>query len=151
MNRIALNWSTFFWKFTNNDSNGNVDRPLIIWLNGGPGCSSMDGALVESGPFRVNSDGKLYLNEGSWISKGDLLFIDQPTGTGFSVEQNKDEGKIDKNKFDEDLEDVTKHFMDFLENYFKIFPEDLTRKIILSGESYAGQYIPFFCQCNFEP
>ncbi|AJR86845.1 Kex1p [Saccharomyces cerevisiae YJM689] len=134
----------FFWKFTNNDSNGNVDRPLIIWLNGGPGCSSMDGALVESGPFRVNSDGKLYLNEGSWISKGDLLFIDQPTGTGFSVEQNKDEGKIDKNKFDEDLEDVTKHFMDFLENYFKIFPEDLTRKIILSGESYAGQYIPFF-------
>lgn len=102
----------------------------------------MDGALVESGPFRVNSDGKLYLNEGSWISKGDLLFIDQPTGTGFSVEKNNK--VIDTSKFDEDLENVTKHFMDFLENYFKIFPQDLLKKIIISGESYAGQYIPFF-------
>ena len=102
----------------------------------------MDGALVESGPFRVNSEGKLYLNEGSWISKGDLLFIDQPTGTGFSVEKNN--GGTDTSQFDVDLEKVTEHFMDFLENYFKIFPQDLSRKIIISGESYAGQYIPFF-------
>lgn len=63
------NLEYFFWKFTNDDSNANADRPLIIWLNGGPGCSSMDGALVESGPFRVNSEGKLYLNEGLGFPK----------------------------------------------------------------------------------
>lgn len=56
----------------------------VIWLNGGPGCSSMDGALMEVGPFRVTEDQTLVNNEGSWHEFANLLFVDQPVGTGFS-------------------------------------------------------------------
>lgn len=45
-------------------------KPLVLWLNGGPGCSSIGGgAMTELGPFRVNPDGKtLWLNEYAWNS-----------------------------------------------------------------------------------
>ncbi|MED6117806.1 calponin, partial [Stylosanthes scabra] len=43
-------------------------NPLVLWLNGGPGCSSVGyGAFEELGPFRVNPDGQtLYRNQFSW-------------------------------------------------------------------------------------
>ncbi|KAF5789941.1 putative carboxypeptidase D [Helianthus annuus] len=42
-------------------------KPLVLWLNGGPGCSSMIGAMTELGPFRINSDGKtLFKNDYAW-------------------------------------------------------------------------------------
>lgn len=62
-----------------------ADKPrTVIWLNGGPGCSSMDGALMEVGPFRVGDGGKLHLNEGRWNQFSNVLFVDNPVGTGFS-------------------------------------------------------------------
>lgn len=127
----------FFWKFhdTSGISSSSASDTLIIWLNGGPGCSSMDGALMESGPLRIDRDGKAYLNEGSWHTRGDMVFVDQPAGTGFSITGNT--------RHDEDLKQVSEHFLLFLKNYYKVFPDDLSKKLILAGESYAGQYIPF--------
>lgn len=127
----------FFWKFQHQIAES---RNLIIWLNGGPGCSSMDGALFEIGPFRVDSLGRVYPNEGSWHSRGDLLFVDQPVGTGFSTSSDKTK------PLDDDLELIASNFLQFLENYYKIFPADKTKDLILAGESYAGQYIPFIAK-----
>ncbi|KAH3900897.1 serine-type carboxypeptidase SCDLUD_002356 [Saccharomycodes ludwigii] len=142
----------FFWKFTRPDSfkklsdtpNINDNNKLMFWLNGGPGCSSMDGVFMETGPFRLNDKNELIINPGSWHTKYDMVYLDQPLGTGFS---HKSESSSLENVqfYDGDLaQDVSKHFIQFLNNYFKLFPEDLSKEIYLSGESYAGQYIPFF-------
>lgn len=128
----------FFWKFEEK-RNGNEDKPLVIWLNGGPGCSSMDGALAENGPIRIDDDGKATINEGSWFTRADTVYVDQPVNTGFSFATNPG-----PKKYDDDLDVITEHFMQFLDSYFQSFPEDIYKKLILAGESYAGQYIPFF-------
>lgn len=122
--------SYFFWKFIKPSSDFNR---TIIWLNGGPGCSSMDGALMESGPLRVGDNEQLYMNKGSWHKVADIVFVDQPGGTGFSTTKD----------YDKDLNKVGDDFIVFLEKYFEVFPEDLNKELYIAGESYAGQYIPF--------
>lgn len=125
----------FFWKFSHPKQYSDT---LVFWFNGGPGCSSMDGALLENGPFRINSDGKAYLNPGSWHTRADVVYVDQPVGTGFSISNSKPAS------YDEDLSVVTDHFMRFLDSYFQSFPDDLEKELILAGESYAGQFVPYF-------
>lgn len=123
----------FFWKFSDQHKTPDVENRTIFWLNGGPGCSSMDGALMESGPLRINKDKKVIYNEGSWHKKGDIVFVDQPAGTGFSYTE----------AYDSELDQVRHDFLVFLEKYFEVFPEDRHNEITLAGESYAGQYIPY--------
>ncbi|CUS24168.1 LAQU0S14e01728g1_1 [Lachancea quebecensis] len=131
----------FFWKF--HDESGSASGPardtLIFWLNGGPGCSSMDGALMESGALRIDSDGKAYLNRGGWHTRGDIVFVDQPAGTGFSTVASDD-------NYDNDLKVVSEHFVAFLRNYFQVFPDDAGKQVVFAGESYAGQFIPYFAR-----
>lgn len=127
----------FFWKFIKPSTQFNR---TIFWLNGGPGCSSMDGALMESGPFRVDENENLYMNKGSWHEVANLVFVDQPGGTGFSITKD----------YDKDLIRVGEDFVVFLEKYFQVFPEDLNNEIFISGESYAGQYIPFIADTIFK-
>lgn len=138
------NSALYFWNFKSiNQSLGtsitNIrtnKRPLIIWLNGGPGCSSMDGALMEVGPLRVHEFDSIVWNEG-WFNVADLLFIDQPIGTGFSY-------KIGDDDLDSNLVESSNHLFTFINNYFNIFKSDYDHydSIIIAGESYAGQYIP---------
>ena len=59
--------------------------PVVLWTNGGPGCSGMGGALTEMGPFVVGADGTLSRREFSWNKLANMLFIEQPAGVGFSV------------------------------------------------------------------
>ncbi|AET37464.1 serine-type carboxypeptidase Ecym_1217 [Eremothecium cymbalariae DBVPG len=132
----------FFWRYAeevNVKDNRSSSDTLIMWFNGGPGCSSMDGALMELGPFRIDASGKVILNEGSWHTRADLLFVDQPVGTGLSARGRN-------GKYDNDLLDVADDFIKFLENYYAVFPQDRNKKLILTGESYAGQYVPYFAQ-----
>lgn len=69
----------FFWLFEPSDGKAE-DKPLIIWLNGGPGCSSMMGLFLENGPFRVQPNGSIGINPYSWHREGYVLYIDQPLG-----------------------------------------------------------------------
>ncbi|GER48626.1 serine carboxypeptidase [Striga asiatica] len=66
--------------------NSHNTLPLLLWLNGGPGCSSLAyGAMQELGPFRVHSDGKtLYTNKFAWNHAANVLFLESPAGVGFS-------------------------------------------------------------------
>ncbi|ONH65792.1 Pheromone-processing carboxypeptidase KEX1 [Cyberlindnera fabianii] len=122
----------FFWKFVKKDTDFNR---TIFWLNGGPGCSSLDGAILEVGPLRLKNDaGDLYYNEGAWTETANMVFIDQPGGTGFSLTDD----------YDTELTEISSHFIDFLKQYFKRFPDDMKKEFYLAGESYAGQYIPYF-------
>ncbi|EED20240.1 pheromone processing carboxypeptidase KexA [Talaromyces stipitatus ATCC 10500] len=126
------NGHLFFWHFQNRHI-ANRQR-TIIWLNGGPGCSSMDGALMEIGPYRVKDDHTLVYNNGSWDEFANLLFIDQPVGTGFSY--------VNTNSFLHDLDHVSSHMVTFLDKWFAMFPEYESDDLYIAGESWAGQYIP---------
>ncbi|KAK6463839.1 pheromone-processing carboxypeptidase KEX1 [Scheffersomyces coipomensis] len=123
----------FFWKFSDVDKIPENNKRTIFWLNGGPGCSSMDGALLEAGPFRIDKDKKVIYNSGSWHKAGDIIFVDQPGGTGFSFTDS----------YDHELGQISDHFLKFLEKYFEVFPDEIDNEIYFAGESYAGQYIPY--------
>ncbi|CAF2049617.1 unnamed protein product [Brassica napus] len=75
--------SLFYW-LTESSSSPHT-KPLLLWLNGGPGCSSIAyGATEEIGPFRINRGSNLYLNSFSWNIEANLLFLESPVGVGFS-------------------------------------------------------------------
>ncbi|KAL5120172.1 Cell death protease [Pleosporales sp. CAS-2024a] len=132
----AHNGNLFFWHFQNRHI---ANRPrTVLWLNGGPGCSSMDGALMEVGPYRVQHGGHLEYNNGSWDEFANLLFIDQPVGTGFSY--------VNTDSYLTDLDQMADHMITFLEKWFKLFPEYENDDLYLAGESYAGQHIPYIAR-----
>ncbi|CAF1275110.1 unnamed protein product [Adineta steineri] len=81
-------------------------------------------------------------NDGSWHLYTNLLFVDQPVGTGFST--------IDADSFIHELDEMANQFLGFLDQYIKIFPELLENDIYLAGESFAGQYIPYIAKAILE-
>jgi carboxypeptidase D len=123
----------FFWKYADSNRIPENKKRTTFWLNGGPGCSSMDGALLEAGPFRVNEKEEVVYNSGSWHKATDLVFVDQPAGTGFSFTDT----------YDHDLDQVVVDFLRFMDKYFEVFPDEVENEIYFAGESYAGQYIPY--------
>ncbi|KAI1631479.1 carboxypeptidase S1 [Biscogniauxia mediterranea] len=76
--------NTFFWYFKS--KNNPQDAPLVIWMNGGPGASSMFGLFTENGPCAINEDMAPETNNWSWNTNYNLLYVDQPVQTGFSYD-----------------------------------------------------------------
>src|SRR6186713_2437611 len=99
------NGNLFFWHYQNRHI-ANRQR-TVIWLNGGPGCSSEDGVLMEIGPYRLNENKTLRYNDGSWHEFANLLFVDNPVGTGFSY--------VNTNNYVTELTEMASHFIVFLE------------------------------------
>ncbi|KAL8418585.1 hypothetical protein RB594_001981 [Gaeumannomyces avenae] len=130
------NGNLFFWHFQNKHI-ANRQR-TVIWLNGGPGCSSMDGALMEVGPYRLKDKNTLVYNEGSWSEFANIMFIDNPVGTGFSY--------VNTDSFVTELNQMADQFIQFLEKWFALFPEYQNDDLYFAGESYAGQHIPYIAK-----
>ncbi|THH11307.1 hypothetical protein EW145_g733 [Phellinidium pouzarii] len=142
------NDTLFFWGFESRSgsltagADENSSEPWAIWLNGGPGASSILGLLLENGPIHVDVGGSLVPNNESWDKLVDYIWVDQPVGTGYSTAES-DGGYI------EDEDQMGQDFLNFLNNLVKVFPSLGTRPLLLTGESYAGTYIPYITKAIF--
>ncbi|KAL4472405.1 hypothetical protein ABPG74_018354 [Tetrahymena malaccensis] len=125
--------SDLFYILFQSRSNPSTD-PLVLWLNGGPGCSSLLGLFEENGPYKINDDATLRSNPFSWNSNANLIYVDQPVGTGYSHADARDLAKTE--------EQISNDFYSFLIQFFDKYPQYLGRVFYITGESYAGQYIP---------
>ncbi|EAW10193.1 putative serine carboxypeptidase [Aspergillus clavatus NRRL 1] len=127
--------SIFFWLFQ--AQNLTYDDDLIIWFNGGPGCSSLIGLTTGNGPVSFDGNStRLIPNPYSWSNLGHVLYVDQPAGTGFSTASDPYPVR--------DNDRVTLDFYKWLQNFFAHFPHMRSKRVYLIGESYAGIYIPYF-------
>ncbi|XP_061421857.1 lysosomal protective protein-like [Lethenteron reissneri] len=122
-----------YW-FVESQSNPSKD-PLVLWLNGGPGCSSMEGLLAEHGPYLVQPDGvSLLYNPYAWNKISSVLYLEAPAGVGFSY-------SADKNYTTGDDQVSMDNYL-ALKSFFAKFPEWSKHDLYLTGESYAGFYLP---------
>ena len=72
----------FFWYWP--PLNGNASAPLIVWLQGGPGSSSLFGMFAENGPYRLSSPTEPVPNPFTWAQENHIVYLDNPRGTGYS-------------------------------------------------------------------
>ncbi|KAH0904987.1 LOW QUALITY PROTEIN: hypothetical protein HID58_044490 [Brassica napus] len=118
------------------------DAPVVIWLTGGPGCSSELAMFYENGPFKIDKNMSLSWNEYGWDQASNLLYVDQPVGTGFSYTTDKSDIRHDEKGVSDDL-------YDFLQAFFAEHPKLTNNDFFITGESYAGHYIPAFAARGF--
>ncbi|XP_076913786.1 serine carboxypeptidase-like 50 [Bidens hawaiensis] len=124
-----------FYEAQNTTNTSLSNTPLVIWLQGGPGCSSMTGNFYELGPWRVTASLTLEPNPGSWNRIFGLLFLDNPIGTGFSIASTPEEIPRDQNT-------IAKHLFIAIRKFIALDPLFNSRPIYITGESYAGKYVP---------
>ena len=129
----------FFWYF---ESQHKPEHdPLLLWMTGGPGGSSMLGMLQELGPCLINSHGNgTVYNKYGWSKEANLLFVDQPAGVGFSYIDNEGghPGPVPGDSF---VSAADMHI--FLQIFIgQAFPSLQHNPFHISGESYAGHYVP---------
>ncbi|KAH7488162.1 Pheromone-processing carboxypeptidase KEX1 [Phytophthora ramorum] len=135
----------FYWHF---QAARDPDKaPLIIWLNGGPGCSSIQGLFLGNSPFKLVDESTIGKNEHSWHEFANLLFVDQPVGTGMSYTRGND--------YRSDEGAVADDFYQFLTKFLQRHTEYLSdsgggakrsRPVYMFGESHAGRWIPEFSE-----
>ena len=115
-----------------------ADAPVVIWLNGGPGASSTFANFLFSSPLRIAESAtgtyEMYTSEETWIKAGTVIYIDQPVGTGFSYGE----------PLLTTMEEATTEFLTFIQAILGQFPELQEKDLYMTGESYAGHYIPAF-------
>ncbi|XP_058766711.1 serine carboxypeptidase-like 45 [Vicia villosa] len=117
-----------------------ASKPVVLWLNGGPGCSSVGaGAFVEHGPFKPTQNG-LIKNDYSWNKEANMLYLESPAGVGFSYSANE-------SFYDSVNDEMTaKDNLVFLQQWFTKFQEYKNNDFFITGESYAGHYAPQLAQ-----
>ncbi|KAH7911621.1 peptidase S10 serine carboxypeptidase [Hygrophoropsis aurantiaca] len=123
----------FFWFFESR-SNPSED-PVVLWLNGGPGCSSTTGLLFELGPCSIVDEGNsTAYNPYSWNSEANIIFLDQPVDVGFSY--SSDGSTVTTSS------DAAKDVYAFFELFMSKFPKYAKAPLHIAGESYAGRFLP---------
>ncbi|XP_004045281.1 probable serine carboxypeptidase CPVL [Gorilla gorilla gorilla] len=129
----TYNSNLFFWFFPAQIQP--EDAPVVLWLQGGPGGSSMFGLFVEHGPYVVTSNMTLRDRDFPWTTTLSMLYIDNPVGTGFSFTD-------DTHGYAVNEDDVARDLYSALIQFFQIFPEYKNNDFYVTGESYAGKYVP---------
>lgn len=110
---------------------------MVIWFNGGPGCSSLLGLFQENGPIVIDDgNSSIYRNPFPWNHRANVLYIESPAGVGFSIARTTEAFSHNDMSQSEDA-------MAALLDFYKKFPEYLPNPLFVSGESYAGIYVPY--------
>lgn len=127
----------FFWAFESRNDPKN--DPVIFWMNGGPGGSSVIGLFTECGACTLpNGTLKTEPNEWAWNNNATVVFLDQPASVGFS--SVREGGKMPKGDWDSAVD-----FQTFLNIFFdKVFPDKAHLPIHIAAESYGGHYGPIY-------
>ncbi|KAK9756279.1 hypothetical protein RND81_01G086500 [Saponaria officinalis] len=128
-----------FYYFVESERSPSQD-PVVLWLNGGPGCSSFDGFVYEHGPFNFQKSTigglpKIHVNPYSWSKVSNIIYLDSPAGVGYSYSLNKSEYETGDLKTASDTHT-------FLLKWFDIYREFIANPFFIAGESFAGIYIP---------
>lgn len=127
------NMNMWFWFFESRN-NPQTD-PFVSWFNGGPGCSSMQAVFREDGPCEFIGDAtEPTLNNNSWNSVANMLYIDQPIGVGFSYGTNVVNSTWTS----------APYVWNLLQAFFSEFPQYESRDFAIFTESYGGMYGPEF-------
>lgn len=132
---------TMFWLFEPEEQL--ISKSLVIWLNGGPGCSSFNcGVLMEHSPVTqplhdagyccLDSQPNFGYNKHTWTRATTMLYVEHPIGTGFSYGQ----------PYPENEEEASGDLDAFLQNLFDVFPYLADYDFYVTGESYAGMFVP---------
>jgi vitellogenic carboxypeptidase-like protein len=112
-----------------------VNKPILLWLQGGPGAASTFGLFVEIGSLQLINRTFVQKREHSWTDEFHVLYIDSPVGTGYSFGDSDDCYSHDGNS-------VTVNLYEALKQFFTLFSEYKSNPFFLTGESYAGKYVP---------
>ncbi|KAH6654879.1 Alpha/Beta hydrolase protein [Truncatella angustata] len=168
---VEIDQHIFWWFFEARNGNPQ-DSPVTVWINGGPGSSSMTGLLAELGPCGIDYFGNVYNNPNSWTNNSNLLFIDQPSQVGFSYSQPvpayEEDGKLTVVPSDDCPKDgsnsktcgtysnpnvaITANstinaapaFWKTLQGFMGAFPQYSHAGFNIATESYGGHYGPVF-------
>ncbi|SCZ90680.1 BZ3500_MvSof-1268-A1-R1_Chr1-3g02143 [Microbotryum saponariae] len=142
---IADKERTIFWSVKRRGLHSASAHSLSILysddrFNGGPGCSSFDGSMMEVGPLRLEPGSKGTLKEidSAWNEYANVVFVDQPAGTGYSY--------VSTNKYVHEMDEAANHVVEFMTRFYTVFPEFQRHDTYLAGESFAGQYIPYIAR-----
>ncbi|KAJ8977296.1 hypothetical protein NQ317_007435 [Molorchus minor] len=127
----AFNSNMFFWFFPSQTDY--AKDPVILWLQGGPGATSLIGLFAENGPFTAKNKHGLKLRKYAWTTSHSVIYIDNPVGTGYSFTN----GGYAQNETQ-----VGEDLYDALQQFFTMFPDLQKNEFYISGESYAGKYVP---------
>ncbi|XP_070150294.1 venom serine carboxypeptidase [Polyergus mexicanus] len=127
------NSNLFFWFFP--AMHNPKTAPVVLWLQGGPGATSMFGLFLENGPFIVTANKTLKMRKYSWTLTHNVIYIDNPVGTGFSFTDNE-------KGYARNETDVGRDIHTALVQFFLLFPELQNNDFFVTGESYAGKYVP---------
>jgi len=113
------------------------NAPTVLWLNGGPGCSSLDGLVYEHGPFRINPEDstKLMRFNYTWAKLANMVYLESPAGVGFSYSDNQADYTTNDDKTA--IDNVAS-----MNAFFEAWPEWKANDFFITGESYGGIYVP---------
>ncbi|GMH17985.1 hypothetical protein Nepgr_019826 [Nepenthes gracilis] len=131
----------FYYFFESEDNYR--EGPLLLWLTGGPGCSTVSAIFFENGPLKfveVKYDGRLprlTLNPHSWTKTASIIFVDMPVGTGFSY------ARVPSASHSSDFI-AARHANEFLRKWLMDHPKFLTNPVYLAGDSYSGFTVPVY-------
>ncbi|MCP4147812.1 MAG: S10 family peptidase [bacterium] len=117
------------------DEKDAANYPLLIWLNGGPGGSSMAGAMLENGPCKMGKDNKLVANPSAWNKDVHIMYWDNPVGVGYSFNENEE--------YVDNEDELSDQFYNALQGFYNAMPSQYRDcPLYVTGESYGGKYIP---------